>query len=396
LYRQTSINDPCQSFLKTRPGPFLLTLIALAVNSALVLAAAAQEITPIKTSIGTLKVQKMAGPFDHPWSIAFLPKNRGYLVTERSGALRLVRKGVISQPIKGVPEVRVEGQGGLLDVAIDPNFETSQHIFLTFSEPVSADKSRTALARARLIFSGERARLEELRIIFRQRPALASNIHFGSRITFSDDKKIFMTLGDRGHPDLVQDMSNHIGKIIRINRDGSSPKDNPFIQVLGFQPEIWSFGHRNPQGASKRPSDGAYFTISHGAAGGDEINLSEEGKNFGWPEVSYGTHYTGEPFPAATRPGVVAPLFYWDPSIAPSGATFYSGDLFPKWKENLFVGALRAEAIIRLSLKGNVLQQKETIIKSQFGRIRDLRNGPDGAIWFCSDRHLGADYRIVP
>ena len=395
MYKHDYISELCRSCLKTRPGPFLIILIALVFNLVVNLAAGAQEITPIKTSIGTLTVQKMAGPFHHPWSIAFLSKNRGYLVTERSGALRLVRKGVISQPIKGLPEILSEGQGGLLDVAVDPDFETSRHIFLTFSEPVSGNKSRTALAKARLSISDGQAHLEDLKVIFRQQPALESSIHYGSRIVFSDDKKIFLTLGDRGNPDLAQNLSNHIGKIVRINRDGSSPKDNPFIQVTRLQPEIWSYGHRNPQGAAKRPSDGAYFTISHGASGGDEINLSEKGRNFGWPEVSYGTHYTGEPFPAATRPGVVAPLFYWDPSIAPSGATFYSGDLFPKWKGNLFVGALRAEAIIRLSLKGNLLQQKETIIKSQFGRIRDLRNGPDGAIWFCTDDPQGAIYRIV-
>jgi glucose/arabinose dehydrogenase len=371
-----------------------LTIQALILSLSIGFSPSAQEIIPIKTSIGILKVEKMAGPFDHPWSFAFLPKEHGYLVTERSGALRLVRKGVISPPIKGTPAIRAEGQGGLLDIAVDPNFQNTRHIFLTFSEPVSTFKSRTALARARLIFSEGRARLEDLRIIFRQQPALASNIHFGSRIIFSNDKRIFLTLGDRGHPDLVQDLSNHIGKIIRINRDGSSPKDNPFIQAGGFQPEIWSFGHRNPQGAAKRPSDGAYFTISHGAAGGDEINLSRKGKNFGWPEVSYGTHYSGEPFPAATRPDVVHPLFYWDPSIAPSGATFYSGDLFKKWKGNLFVGALRGRTIIRLAQDGNVLEQKEMVLGSNFGRIRDVRAGPEGAIWFCTDHPLGTVYRI--
>ncbi len=371
-----------------------LTIQVLILNLSIDFSSSAQEITPIKTSIGTLKVQKMAGPFDHPWSFAFLPRDQGYLVTERSGALRLVRKGVISQPIEGVPAVRAEGQGGLLDVAIDPDFPKTRHIFLTFSEPLPGFKSRTALARGRLILGEGQARLEDLQIIFRQQPALATNIHFGSRIIFSNDKKIFMTLGDRGHPDLVQNMSNHIGKIVRMNRDGSSPKDNPFIQVRGFQPEIWSFGHRNPQGAAKRPSDGAYFTISHGAAGGDEINLSRKGKNFGWPDVSFGSRYSGEPFPAATRPDVVSPLFYWDPSIAPSGATFYSGQLFKKWKGNLFLGALRARTIIRMSVKGIFIQQKEILISSQFGRVRDVRAGPDQAIWFCTDDSQGAIYRI--
>ncbi|MEK9685058.1 MAG: PQQ-dependent sugar dehydrogenase [Rhodospirillaceae bacterium] len=395
MYKHFSIREPCRNCLKTQPGPFLIILIALVLNLGVDLAAGAQEITPIKTSIGTLKVQKMAGPFDHPWSIAFLPKNQGYLVTERSGTLRLVRKGVISQPIERVPEVRAEGQGGLLDVAIDPDFETTRLIFMTFSEPVSTFTSGTALARARLIFSGEQARLEDLKVIFRQQPALESSIHYGSRIIFSNDKKIFMTLGDRGHPELVQDLSNHIGKIVRINRDGSSPKDNPFIQMSGLQPEIWSFGHRNPQGAAKRPSGEAYFTISHGAAGGDEINLSQKGRNFGWPEVSYGTHYSGDRFPAASRPDVVSPLFYWDPSIAPSGAAFYWGDLFHKWKGNLFVGALRARTIIRMSLQGNFIQEKERLISPKFGRVRDVKIGPNGTIWFCTDDPQGAVYRIT-
>jgi len=354
----------------------------------------ADDVRTVDTSIGHLQVEKMASPFDHPWSIAFLPNSRGYLVTERIGKMRLVRNGVVSPPIKGLPKIKTGGQGGLLDLAIDPDFHENSLIYFTFSEPVSDYKSRTSLAKARLSFQESPPLLKNVSVIFRQYPPLVSDIHFGSRISISNNKKIFVTLGDRGEPGLVQNLSNHLGKIIRVNRDGSSPNDNPFKGRSGALPEIWSYGHRNPQGAAKRKLDNSLFTVSHGAAGGDEVNLSIPGKNFGWPEVSYGRHYSGQAFQVSVRPDVIPPLHFWDPSIAPSGATIYDGALFPEWDGNLFIGALRGKRLVRLTLKGNVVEEKEQLLVNQLGRIRDVRTGPDGAIWFTIDDENGAVYRI--
>jgi len=330
---------------------------------------------PFKTSAGPVQVERMAGPFDHPWAIAFLPEPGAFLVTERSGTLRVVRNGRISAPVRGVPPVLARGQGGLLDVVLDPDYVRTSRIFLTFSEPVQGGRrGRTALATGLFRDDGGTPQLEDVEVIFRQEPAL----------------------GDRGSRDNVQDLGNHLGKVIRLNLDGSVPSDNPFVGQAGVRPEIWSYGHRNPQGAAKRPSDGAYFTISHGAAGGDEVNRPKPGKNFGWPEVSYGTHYSGRPFPASTRADVEPPLHYWDPSIAPSGAAFYDGDLFPEWKGDLFVGALRYELISRLDVDGDRVSEAERLFEDEFGRVRDVRVGPEGALWFAIDDDRGAIYRIMP
>ena len=354
----------------------------------------ANEVDTVNTSIGRLQVEKMAAPFDHPWSIAFLPNAKGYLVTERIGNMRLVRNGIVSPPIEGLPKIRARGQGGLLDLAVDPDFKENSLIYFTFSEPVSDYKSRTSLAKGRLSFRENLPLLENVTVIFRQYPPLVSNIHFGSRISISNNKKIFVTLGDRGEPGLVQNLSNHLGKVVRINKDGSSPDDNPFKGRSGALPEIWSYGHRNPQGAAIRKLDNSLFTISHGAAGGDEVNLSIPGKNFGWPEVSYGKHYSGQAFQASVRSDVIPPLHFWDPSIAPSGATIYDGALFPEWSGNLFIGALRGKKLVRLKLKGKVVEEKEQLLVNQLGRIRDVRTGPNGAIWFTIDDENGAVYRI--
>ena len=257
-------------------------------------------------------------------------------------------------------------------------------------------KARTALATGILQFDGSKPKLEMVKVIFRQEPPSTGGRHFGSRIVFNKSGMLFLTLGDRGNRLRVQKLSNHFGKVIRINRDGSIPKDNPFVGVPGALPEIWSFGHRNPQGATIRQSDDAYFTISHGAAGGDEVNLSQPGKNFGWPEVSYGTHYSGQSFPNAQRPDVVSPLYYWDPSIAPSGAAFYYGNLFPAWKGDLLVGALRGRMISRVRISNGLASEEERLLGEKFGRIRDVRVAPDSSIWFSTDNEVGAIYRISP
>lgn len=376
-----------------------LLITGLAVSSLVVfgsLQARAEVAGPFETAVGPVMVETMAGPLDHPWAFVFLPNSDKILVTERDGSLRLVEAGRISAPLPGVPEVRARGQGGLLDVALDPDFAQNARIYLTYSEPADGGLARTALASARLTDLDGQPRLEEVEVLFRQEPPLRGGRHFGSRIVFGEDGKLYVTLGDRGERDRVQDLSNHIGKVIRLERDGSVPPDNPFVGRNDVRPEIWSYGHRNAQAAAKRPADGAYFTISHGAAGGDEVNRPEAGKNFGWPEVSYGRHYSGGQFPAATRPDVVPPLYYWDPSIAPSGAAFYDGALFPEWQGNLFVGALRDRLISRLTVEGDQVAEAERLLPGEFGRIRDIRNGPDGALWFATDASDGALYRIVP
>ena len=351
---------------------------------------------PFKSSAGPLEVERLAGPFNHPWAIAFLPKAGDFLVTERQGNLRVVIDSKISAPVEGVPDVWASGQGGLLDVALDPDYPQNQRIFLSYSEPMGISKARTALATGILQFDGSKPKLEMVKVIFRQEPPSTGGRHFGSRIVFNKSGMLFLTLGDRGNRLRVQELSNHFGKVIRINRDGSIPKDNPFVGVPGALPEIWSFGHRNPQGATIRQSDDAYFTISHGAAGGDEVNLSQPGKNFGWPEVSYGTHYSGQSFPNAQRPDVVSPLYYWDPSIAPSGAAFYYGNLFPAWKGDLLVGALRGRMISRVRISNGLASEEERLLGEKFGRIRDVRVAPDSSIWFSTDNEVGAIYRITP
>lgn len=352
---------------------------------------------PFDTSAGPVLVERMAGPFEHPWAIAFLPDSNAFLVTEREGALRVVRGDRISAPVRGVPAVLARGQGGLLDVVLDPDYAETGRIFLTYAEPVDGGRrSRTALATGLLRDVEGAPRLEDVEVIFRQEPAFDTTRHFGSRIVFGDDGKLYLTLGDRANRDMAQDLNNHIGKVVRLNPDGTIPEDNPFVGRSDARPEIWSYGHRNAQGAAKRPSDGVYFTISHGAAGGDEVNRPAPGKNFGWPEVSYGKHYSGRSFPASTRADVEPPLYYWDPSIAPSGAVFYDGDLFPAWNGDLFVGALRDRMISRLEFDGDQVSEVERLFIDDFGRVRDVRVGPEGALWFAIDDSDGWVYRVVP
>ena len=361
------------------------------------ISAVAETVGTYQSSAGLLTVEKIAGPFDHPWAIAFLPEAGTMLVTERPGTLRLVRDGVISAPVAGVPEVADWGQGGLLDVVPDPEFAANNLIYLSYAEPVGRHDARTSLLRARLVQGTGAARLEDARILFQQHPALSTGRHFGSRIVFGDDGTLFLTTGDRGTSDLVQKMDNTIGKVIRIRRDGSIPADNPYVNDTAIPSEIWSVGHRNPQGAAKRPADGAYVTVSHGPRGGDEVNRPEAGKNYGWPEISYGTRYSGLPFlGGSARDGLEQPLFYWDPSIAPSGAAFYEGDLFAQWRGHLLVGALKFQLISRLEPTETGFREAERLFKDDFGRVRDVRVGPEGAIWFAVDDSEGYLYRVSP
>ncbi len=340
-----------------------------------------------------VQLTTIASGLEHPWSLAFLPDGR-MLVTERPGRLRYVTmKGEVSEPIAGVPAVHAAGQGGLLDVVLDPDFSANSTIYLSYAEPGDGDLNGTAVARARL----DRARLTDLEVIFRQSPKVKSNHHFGSRLVFARDGNLFVTLGERNSErQSAQDLGTHLGKIVRITKDGKVPADNPFVGRAGALPEIWSLGHRNMQGATLDPATGRLWAIDHGPRGGDEINLPEAGRNYGWPVITYGTEYSGPAIGEGTaKPGLEQPLYYWVPSIATSGMTFYTSDVHPEWKGNLFVGALAAKLVARLEIgaDGKVKAEERFPVGE---RVRDIRQGPDGALYLVTDEDAGRLLRLTP
>lgn len=329
----------------------------------------------------------------HPWGLAFLPDGRA-LVTERPGRLRLIgRDGKLSDPLTGVPDVVARGQGGLLDVAIDPNFAENRFVYLSFSEG-GPGGAGTAVFRGAL---GPRG-LEEGRVIFRQVPKVNGTGHFGSRMVFGRDGTLFVTLGDRyAYRDSAQDVTTHLGKIVRIRRDGTPPSDNPFLTRSDAKPEIWSYGHRNLQGAALHPLTGQLWTVEHGAQGGDELNHPQPGKNYGWPVITYGVDYSGAKIGIGTKaPGMEQPVHYWDPSIAPSGLLFYTGSVYPGWKDSLFTGSLKFGALVRLTLNGDAVTQEERLLQDLGERIRDVRQGPDGLIYLLTDSPEGRVLRLNP
>jgi glucose/arabinose dehydrogenase len=345
-----------------------------------------------QTSAGPVQVERMASPFAHPWALAFLPDG-SMLVTERGGTLWHLAADGGRTSVAGVPAVKAEGQGGLLDVTAAGDFKSSRLIFLTYSEPDGA-KSRTAVASARLSEDG--MSLEDLSVIFNQSPSINSDHHYGSRIVEAPEGTLWVTLGERGQSTQAQNIQTHLGKVVRITRDDKVPAGNPMAGGLG-RPEIWSFGHRNPQGAALDPATGALWIVDHGAKGGDEINRPEPGKNYGWPVISYGTTYAGTKIGSGTaQEGMEQPIYYWDPSIAPSGMLIYSGKLWPEWRGHIFVGALKFNLISRLTRDADGITGEEQLFEGAFGRVRDLREAPDGAIWFLTDEDQGALYRVSP
>ncbi len=342
---------------------------------------------------GPFRVETVARGLEHPWALAFLPDRR-ILVTERPGRLRIVdTAGKLSAPLTGVPKVWANGQGGLLDVAVDPKFAENRLIYLSFSEPGDGGAG-TAVARGRL---GERG-LENVQVIYRQQPKTGHGNHFGSRIVPAPDGKLFVTQGDRqDQRPKVQDLSTTIGKIVRINPDGSIPQDNPFVGKEGARPEIWSYGHRNIQGAALHPETGQLWTVEHGARGGDELNHPEAGKNYGWPVITYGVEYAGGRIGEGTaRAGMEQPVYYWDPVIAPSGLMFYTGDAFPQWKGNVLIGSMQPGGLVRLVHQdGKVV--KEERFRGELGtRIRDVQQGPDGLVYLLTDEGDGRVLRLAP
>ena len=372
--------------------PIVLPLMTLA---AAVACAAEPGAQVVATEKGKVRLEVFAGGLEKPWGLAFLPDGRA-LVTEKAGRLRIVTKdGQLGEPLGGIPRVDTTGQGGLLDVAIDPSFPQNQTIFLSYAEPRGAGQNATAVARARLGDAG----LEDVRVIFQQQPAMSGGHHFGSRLVFGRDGTLFVTLGDRNiGRDKVQALDTDVGKVVRIDRDGKPPADNPLRNERGARPELWSLGHRNIQGAALHPDTGELWTNEHGPKGGDELNRTLGGRNYGWPLVTYGVEYSGAKVSDKQQaPGLEPPVHYWVPSIGTSGLAFYTGSALPAWRGNAFVGGLATKELARLEMRDGKVVHEERLFKKELGkRIRTVVNGPNGALYLLTDESDGQILRVVP
>ena len=339
----------------------------------------------------------VASGLSHPWGLAFLPDGR-MLVTERPGRMRIVSAaGELGPALAGLPPVDARAQGGLLDVALDPKFADNRYVYWSYSEPGADRSNGTAVARGRLNGARGAERLDDVQVIFRQSTKVAGVAHFGSRLVFGRDGRLFVTLGDRFfRRDAAQQLDSHLGKVVRIEPDGRVPADNPFVKTAGALPEIWSLGHRNVQGAALHPSTGVLWTHEHGPEGGDEINIDEAGRNYGWPVISYGVDYgTGSKIGEGNaKEGMEQPVTYWVPSIAPSGMCFLTSDRYPGWQGNLFVGALRGQTLVRLEINGRRVVKEERLLERPIGRIRDVRQGPDGWLYLLTDMNDGQIVRV--
>ncbi|WP_075215437.1 PQQ-dependent sugar dehydrogenase [Mongoliimonas terrestris] len=351
------------------------------------------------TGDAALSVTPVAEGLSTPWGLAFLPDGR-MLVTEKAGTLRLVSTdGTVSEPIAGLPDVDARGQGGLLDVAIHPDFEENRLVYFTYSEPGENRTNSTAVGRGALSEDG--TGLRDVEVIFTQQPKVASTKHFGSRLVFDNNGHLFVGLGERSDEQFrgqAQDPMSHLGKVVRLDPDGSVPADNPYADGSEARPEIWSTGHRNIQAAALNPASGDLWVIEHGPRGGDEVNIAKARNNYGWPEVSFGVNYSGSPVGtgAAQGEGFTDPIYQWTPVIAPSGMVFYGGDAFPEWQGDLFVGGLRAKSLVRLDVDGDRIVGEERLLGDLDKRIRDVAEGPDGALYVITDERNAAVYRIAP
>lgn len=342
------------------------------------------------------QVQVIASGLEHPWAVEPLPDG-DFLVTEKPGRMRVVTAdGQVGEPLTGVPDVSARGQGGLLDVELSPDFASNRTIFWSYAEPRDGGNG-TAVARG--VLSDDRRSLEQVEVIFRALPTYDGTHHFGSRIAFDDDGNVYITTGERSVAEMrehAQRLDGHMGKVLRVRPDGSAPADNPFMGQEGAQPEIWSRGHRNIQAMAFDP-DGRLWTIEHGPRGGDELNLIEPGTNYGWPEQSYGIEYSGDALPGDPHAeGFEQPVYYWDPVIAPSGAVFYTGDLFPEWQGDLFIGALRDQRLVRLRIEDGRVVGEEHLLNDRGQRIRDVEQGNDGALYIVTDEDNGELWRVTP
>ena len=389
-----------------RPDP--RRLLYGARRAALVLLAGVLVAAALPLQAAEPKVVVVAHGLVNPWGLAFLPEGR-MLVTEKPGRMRIIgADGKLGPPLPGLPRVAAEGQGGLLDVVTDPRFASNRLVYWSYSEsseaPDDANTNGTAVARARLDGPPGAERLADVQVIFRQLPKVASRLHFGSRLVFGNDGRLFITLGDRfSRKEDAQLLENHLGKIVRIEADGRVPADNPLVGRAGnppnARPDIWSWGHRNVQGAAIHPLTGDLWTTEHGPQGGDELNRTLPGRNHGWPVITYGRNYgTGTKIgEGVERDDMVAPLAHWVPvSIAPSGMAFLTSDRYPDWKGNLFIGALRGQALIRIELAGNAVLKQERLLQTLNERIRDVRQGPDGFLYLLTDNADGRVLRVLP
>ena len=389
-----------------RPDP--RRLLYGARRAALVLLAGVLAAAALPLQAAEPKVVVVAHGLVNPWGLAFLPEGR-MLVTEKPGRMRIIgADGKLGPPLPGLPRVAAEGQGGLLDVVTDPRFASNRLVYWSYSEsseaPDDANTNGTAVARARLDGPPGAERLADVQVIFRQLPKVASRLHFGSRLVFGNDGRLFITLGDRfSRKEDAQLLENHLGKIVRIETDGRVPADNPLVGRAGnppnARPDIWSWGHRNVQGAAIHPLTGDLWTTEHGPQGGDELNRTLPGRNHGWPVITYGRNYgTGTKIgEGVERDDMVAPLAHWVPvSIAPSGLAFLTSDRYPDWKGNLFIGALRGQALIRIELAGNAVLKQERLLQTLNERIRDVRQGPDGFLYLLTDNADGRVLRVLP
>ena len=366
--------------------PFVFHRSAALLASSLWLACAAQalEVTP----------EVVAKDLQHPWAVAFLPDGR-FLVTERPGRMRVVAAdGTLGAPLLGLPAIAAGGQGGLLDVVLDSDFASNRTVYFCYAEPALNGSNSTALAKAQL--SADQRQLENLQVIFSQKPKKASQLHFGCRIVERPDGTLLLTLGERSHfPEEAQNLQSHLGKIVRIHKDGSVPKDNPFVGRSDALPEIWSYGHRSPQGAALAP-DGTFWMNEHGPRGGDEINRPEPGKNYGWPVITYGVNYSGTKVGEGIthKDGMEQPVHQWTPSIAVSGMAFITSDHYPGWQGQMVVGALKTKSLERITLDGDKVRKVEPLLPKLGQRVRDVRQGPDGWLYVLTDENKGQLLRL--
>ena len=348
------------------------------------------------------EVVTVAEGLDKPWGLTFLPGGK-MLVTEKAGRLRVVAAdGTLSEPVAGLPPVDARGQGGLLDVSLDPAFASNRLIYWSYAEPREGEVNNTAVARGRFVDDAA-PRVENVQVIFHQAPSMNSRLHFGSRLVWGRDGTLFITLGDRSILEgrvQSQRMDGMIGKIVRINSDGSIPKDNPFVGKEGVPAEIWSIGHRNVQAATLHPATGELWETEHGPRGGDEINIARKGNDYGWPTIAYGIEYKGEAIAGdiTAKAGMEQPLYYWDPVIGPSGMVFYTGSLFPAWKNSLFIGGMASTNLVRLTVEGERVVGEERLLRDlqPRERIRDVRQGPDGALYLLTDNAKGRILKLIP
>jgi aldose sugar dehydrogenase len=360
---------------------------------------AGQTRAPLMKSEVAYQVSDYVTGLQKPWGLAFLPDG-ALLITEKPGRLRLFARGALSEPVTGVPAVDSRGQGGLLGLALDPRFTRNGLVYLSYAEPQAGGLTNTAVARGKLV-AGPAPRLENVTVIWRQSPSLASTLHYGGRLVFARDGKLLITTGDRSVTAGRMQAPNKdsaLGKVVRINPDGSVPKDNPFVGQAGAKPELFSTGHRNIQSAALNPRTGELWEVEHGTRGGDELNIVRKAKDYGWPTIAYGIEYSGAAITGGItqKAGLEQPIYYWDPVIAPSGMVFYQGAAFPAWKGSLFIGGLNTKQVARLTLKGDAVVGEERLFKEVGERIRDVIEGPDGALYLATDSDQGRVLRIAP